>query len=185
MENPYDVPVAPVIEPRPIDATYDPSIFSLSGRIGRLRYLAYSTILVAIGFAYIAYCVIHGMGMLASGVTSGNLHGWAGQFALISLGIPFFLLQSFAHIVFAFRRFTDTDNSGWLALLTLVPVIAHLVWFFLILCPGSSGSNRYGPAPSANPPWVAVVGIGLPLVLIGAVIAFVIYVAATFFAAMH
>ncbi len=180
MENPYNSPATPLAELQTPDATYEPSIFSLSGRIGRLRYLAYSTILFAIGFAYIAYCVIHGM----SWFVSGNPKGMTDQLALIGLGIPLFFLQWFAHIVFAFRRFTDTDNSGWLALLTLVPVIAHLVWFFLILCPGTNGSNRYGPAPSANPSWVVLVGIGLPLVLIGAVVTFAIYII-TILAGMH
>ncbi len=181
MENPYNTPAAPMTEPQALDASYEPTIFSMTGRIGRLRYLAYSAILFAMALAYFAYWMFNGM----SAIMTGGAQGWAGQIALIAFGIPFFLFLSFAHIVFAVRRINDTDNSGWLVLLTFVPVIGHLFWFFLIFYPGTDGRNQYGPAPSANPPWVMLTGIGLPFVLIGAVVAFMTFFFTTFFAGMR
>ena len=40
MSNPYSMPQADLVE-RAGDETYMPKFFSLSGRIGRVRYLAY------------------------------------------------------------------------------------------------------------------------------------------------
>jgi uncharacterized membrane protein YhaH (DUF805 family) len=63
----------------------------------------------------------------------------SGVFALAMI-IPLFAV--------AVRRLHDSDHSGWWLLIGLVPVAGGLVLFIFYLLAGSSGPNRYGPAPS-------------------------------------
>jgi uncharacterized membrane protein YhaH (DUF805 family) len=41
------------------------------------------------------------------------------------------------------RRLHDTDRSGWLQLVTVVPIIGPLMLFIWLLSPGSRGTNAY------------------------------------------
>lgn len=45
------------------------------------------------------------------------------------------------------RRLHDTDRSGWLVLLLLVPVIGWLVLLVWAAQDGTPAHNRYGPSP--------------------------------------
>lgn len=51
----------------------------------------------------------------------------------------------------AVRRLHDTGRSGWLMLLSLIPLIGAIV-LLIFLCQGSRGDNQYGPAPAGAPP---------------------------------
>ena len=46
----------------------------------------------------------------------------------------------------AVRRLHDTDKSGWLVLISIIPLIGLIV-FFLLMADGSKGKNRFGPKP--------------------------------------
>ena len=46
------------------------------------------------------------------------------------------------------RRFHDMGQSGWLSLLLIIPLFNILVAIYLLLMPGKSGSNAYGPQPA-------------------------------------
>ena len=59
---------------------------------------------------------------------------------LSSLCTLFFLLPWLAASV---RRLHDTDRSGWLALLNLIPIV-NLILIYFYCQKGSSGINRYG-----------------------------------------
>ncbi|MFN4276552.1 MAG: DUF805 domain-containing protein [Ferrovibrio sp.] len=48
------------------------------------------------------------------------------------------------------QRCRDIDWSGWIVLLTYIPVIGLAVWLVLIFYPGTRGPNRYGPDPLAE-----------------------------------
>jgi uncharacterized membrane protein YhaH (DUF805 family) len=109
----------------------------------------------------------------------------AGQAILLYLGVPFFLLHTGAHLVFAFRRFQDTGSSGWLALLVLIPGVAFFVGLYLLFCPGSTGRNQFGPAPAANTSGIVLAAIGLPLFIFVAMIAFVMFILTTFVAGVR
>ena len=45
------------------------------------------------------------------------------------------------------RRLHDQDRSGWLVLVSLLPLIGMLVLLLLMCLPGSSGANRFGHDP--------------------------------------
>jgi uncharacterized membrane protein YhaH (DUF805 family) len=44
------------------------------------------------------------------------------------------------------RRLHDTDRTGWWALLVVVPLVAVILYLFMLL-PGTGGRNTYGPQP--------------------------------------
>ena len=51
------------------------------------------------------------------------------------------------NIAVAIRRLHDTDKSGWLLLLVLVPLIGGIILLVLCAMEGTKGPNQYGPAP--------------------------------------
>lgn len=152
--NPYTAPTATDIGDA-LFTTYQPRVFSFSGRIGRLRFLAYS----------LAWAIA--AGVLASLV--GFIMGLSGA---IMLG--FFMSMAIAMVpmfVLAVRRLNDLDVSGWWSLLVLVPVVNIGMLIYNLFWPGSADSNRYGPAPGANTVPVVIAA------LIGPVLGLIIAVA--------
>lgn len=49
------------------------------------------------------------------------------------------------------RRLHDTNRSGWLLLLGLIPFIGWLVLIIFLVQDGTRGDNRFGPDPKAAP----------------------------------
>jgi len=48
------------------------------------------------------------------------------------------------------RRLHDTDRSGWWLLITFVPVLGAIVFFYFMVIDGNSERNDYGPSPKGN-----------------------------------
>jgi uncharacterized membrane protein YhaH (DUF805 family) len=57
------------------------------------------------------------------------------------------LLQFPFGLSLSVRRMHDLNKSGWLYLLTLVPLVNIFIPFYLLFFPGSTGENKYGPQP--------------------------------------
>jgi uncharacterized membrane protein YhaH (DUF805 family) len=49
------------------------------------------------------------------------------------------------------RRLHDTDRSGWMILLSLIPLIGPLVLLVFYVSAGTEGPNRFGSDPLAGP----------------------------------
>lgn len=153
--NPYQAPDSPSVAPsNPPADFYEPGLFALTGRIGRLRYLAYST-----GGGYLLLVLL-----------------WSVSGAVFALGARYlaaglFGLAGVAFAVYMFRlvvrRLHDLDYSGWFSLLLFVPAVNLILWLMLLLMPGAARANRFGPAPTANSASVVVVALIIP-VLMGA-----------------
>jgi uncharacterized membrane protein YhaH (DUF805 family) len=47
----------------------------------------------------------------------------------------------------AIRRLHDTDKSGWLLLLGLIPFLGFIILLVFYIQQGTSGPNKYGAAP--------------------------------------
>ena len=45
------------------------------------------------------------------------------------------------------RRLHDTDKSGWLILLGLIPLIGSIILLVFYVLPGTKGPNKFGPDP--------------------------------------
>jgi uncharacterized membrane protein YhaH (DUF805 family) len=50
-------------------------------------------------------------------------------------------------IAVAIRRLHDTDKTGWLVLLVLIPFIGGIILLVLCAMEGTKGPNQYGAAP--------------------------------------
>lgn len=153
--NPYSAPAA---EMGGGEETYQPQIFSFSGRIGRLRYLAYGLAWNAVIVA--AIFVLGLLGALVAGegaVAVVTLVGYAGTL------VPMFVL--------AVRRLNDMDASGWLSLLLIVPFVNFIMALVLIFAPGTKGPNKYGAAPVDNSTGVIIAALIFPMLAILGIIA--------------
>lgn len=158
MQNPYATPHA-AVEDIPVEAErYEPRIFTADGRIGRLRYLAYSAVTQFMALLVLAA----GAAAVVAVVGTQNVLRGAGLALLILLYLPVII----APLVMARRRLNDLDKSGWLLLLMLVPIVNLVLALYLLFWPGSPGPNRYGLKPVPNS-WSLIVGFLLPVILIG------------------
>lgn len=130
------------------------NFFSATGRIGRLRYLAYLVgvgflINVAVGIVSAIFIAINpALGFIAS------LLGW----------IPLLWFS----ILCGIKRAHDFNASGWLSIVSLIPLIGTLIF---ALVPGSQGDNNYGPPPPPNNWAVRVLGLLLPVIAIIGILA--------------
>ena len=131
-----------------------PNFFSLSDRVGRVRYLAYilgaltSCGLLLILIYIAAFLLPAGLGKLVSATS------------YIMIKSVIFPLIVF---VMSIRRLHDLDLSGWWSLLALIP----LVPIVLVLIPGKKEANRFGPVPAPNPTSLKLAAIVLPCALVG------------------
>jgi uncharacterized membrane protein YhaH (DUF805 family) len=144
--NPYQAPQAAISEPA--GDTQPVRLFAVSGRIGRLRYVAYS---VFLWFVCVVLSGILSAILMPISTAAGTLAGLLPLLAMIVLG---FMLT--------IQRCHDFNTSGWLSLLMLVPLVNLVFWFI----PGSDGANRYGPPTPPNGAMVIVGAVAVPVVLV-------------------
>lgn len=125
-------------------------VFSIQGRIGRLRYLAWS--LVWIGSALLA-------GLVCAAVMSVSLvaGGLLTTVTVIALAV--------VSIQIGVQRLHDIGWSGWFLLLNLVPFLGSFFPLVMALMPGNATANLYGAPPPSNTRAVKVLS-GLWLVVI-------------------
>lgn len=150
---PYAPPRAPVGE---ANTTFSElKVFSVQGRIGRLRYLAWSlaALLVMGGVA----------GTLGLGLLSGDNMVLAAIVCVVGL-----LAYFYVNITISVQRLHDLGWSGWLWFLNLVPVVGGLFPIAMAVIPGNPGANRYGAPQPPNSTAVKVLA-GLWLVVIAVV----------------
>ncbi|MFP3925839.1 DUF805 domain-containing protein [Pseudomonas sp. W5-36] len=152
--SPYAPPRTPARQDWP--AVGELKVFSIQGRIGRLRYLAWSLALVAVGLLVAALCV----GVLSVSLVAGGLLGTVALVAFVVVSIQI-----------GAQRLHDAGWSAWLLLLNLVPVVGSFFPIVMMAVPGNTGPNRYGPPPPGNTPRVKVLAILWLAVLALAVVA--------------
>ena len=94
-----------------------------------------------------------------SGRASKSEFWWFQLYAIIIYGMMFvfqgdlvlvFSILVIANIIpvyaAAVRRLHDTDKSGWMALISVIPLIGLYI-FVLLIADGTKGKNRFGPKP--------------------------------------
>lgn len=122
-QNPYVAPRAAVDD---APEEYQPvKLFSVSGRIGRARYIAYTL----------------GISLLL-GMIGGLLSGAVGPAAVFVAYAAIFVVS----IMLTIQRSHDFNTTGWLAILGLVPVVNLIFW----IIPGTDGTNRFGAETPPN-----------------------------------
>ncbi|MCU0075569.1 DUF805 domain-containing protein [Pseudomonas koreensis] len=156
-DSPYAPPRAAVGDRLPEFAPLKP--LSAEGRIGRLRYLAWSMVLSLVTLPIVSVFALIGLGLVSTDSTTGLIIGGL---------LAFFLFLAFAivGILFSIQRLHDIGWSGWLWLLTLVPFVGSFFPLVIMVVPGNTGANRYGPPPPPNSTAVKVL-CSLWIVFIG------------------
>jgi uncharacterized membrane protein YhaH (DUF805 family) len=146
--NPYRAPAAAVADTA---EEFQPvKVFSTAGRIGRLRYIAYSIwlpflLMLVLGFA-------------------GGFLGAMGSSTLgtVVLGLGYVLVVVLSFML-TIQRAHDFNTTGWLSILWIVPLVNLIFWFI----PGSDGENRFGGKTPPNSVWVIIAALLLPVLIIG------------------
>jgi uncharacterized membrane protein YhaH (DUF805 family) len=119
-----------------------------SGRSRRKEYWLW-VLFVIIG--YIVAMTLDVQLGLGGSATSSSEYGDGGASASFNvnggiLTIIFALLVLIPGIAVSVRRMHDLDKSGWMVLLALVPLV-NFYYLYLLVQPGTPGSNRFGPDP--------------------------------------
>jgi uncharacterized membrane protein YhaH (DUF805 family) len=152
--NPYSPPQTMVNDVAQDGETYQPRVFQWNGRIGRLRYLAYS-----IGLTLLLMPVY--MGLLALGSAS---------LAFVA-AVLIFLGGGAISITLGKRRLNDMGYKGWQSVGLLIPLVNLAVGLWLTFGAGDPHTNRYGPPACANSRGVIILAWMLPVVMIVGIIA--------------
>ncbi|MDI3356529.1 DUF805 domain-containing protein [Pseudomonas sp. UYIF39] len=140
-ESPYAPPQATVGEALPAFSTLKP--FSFDGRIGRLRYLAWTMSLTLVTLSAGSLLAVFALALFNTDSTIALILGCL--LALIG-----FVALGLVSIQFSVQRLHDIGWSGWLWLLTLVPFVGGIFPFVMMIAPGNNTANRYGAPPPPN-----------------------------------
>ncbi|HEY0289640.1 MAG TPA: DUF805 domain-containing protein [Pseudomonas sp.] len=151
------VATSPYAPPRAA-VTYDRAeigelkVFTVQGRIGRLRYLAWSMVLMFVALIMFALC----MSIMSMSLIAGGLFG-----AVI------FVVFLVVSIQIGAQRLHDAGWSAWLLLLNLVPFVGSFFPFLMIAVPGNTGPNQYGAPQPPNTKAVKILAaLWLPAMVI-------------------
>jgi uncharacterized membrane protein YhaH (DUF805 family) len=158
--NPYESPDANLTAGD--SETYQPKPLQMNGRIGRLRYFAYSLIM---------YPYMLMIGVIAA-IFSGVGASMGEDLGLGLLGIAYIPLIVYG-VVLGKRRCHDLNRTAWMLLLYLIPFVGAFFALYMLFASGTNGSNNYGPAATPNSSGVktaAGVVLVLLLGLIGAAV---------------
>lgn len=130
-----------------------------TGRIGRLRYIAWLT--GASLILFIVYCILFYI-LLFLGVFSiyGVLNGFRESLGLIMLLLMFLGVLSTVFIMCCtMQRLQDFDFNKWFALLIFLPIINTGLLLTCMIISGNSSNNKYGPPPPENSLGVIILAI--------------------------
>jgi uncharacterized membrane protein YhaH (DUF805 family) len=140
--SPYAPPRAEVGEALAGYSTLKP--FSFEGRIGRLRFLAWTMVLTLAILPVIGVAFWFSLSWL---IASNSLAAMiVGGLAGVAIALAF----AFVSLQFNVQRLHDLGWSGWLWLLNLVPFVGSIFPLVLMCMPGNPGANRYGAPPPPN-----------------------------------
>jgi uncharacterized membrane protein YhaH (DUF805 family) len=131
--SPYAPPRASVATEWPTEGEL--KVFTIQGRIGRLRYLAWSMVLCFVGMLLAALC----FGVLSMSLIAGGL-----------LATVLFIAFLVVSIQMGAQRLHDAGWSAWLLLLNLIPLVNSVFPLLMMVIPGNAGPNRYGAPPPKN-----------------------------------
>lgn len=165
--NPYMTPEAVV--GMTSDERYQPKVFSVSGRIGRLRYLAYTT-----GVNLVVMSIMVGLGAAVGAAAGAEPQGAPTGLAFGGISVLLYLALVVFAVIFGKRRINDLNKSAWLLLLFLVPVVNLFLAIYLVFFKGTEGENDYGPAPVPNTLGVTILGLVMPLVFLVATVSAIV-----------
>jgi len=159
--SPYAPPRAAVGDNLPEYAEL--KVFTIHGRIGRLRYLAWTLALTVAMLVASGILATAGFAVATASPTAGIILGSL-------LGFALFVAIVWVSVQIGVQRLHDLGWSGWLYLLNLVPLVNSIFPLLLLVLPGNTGANQYGAPPPRNSTAVKVLAslwlAFIPLMLI-------------------
>jgi uncharacterized membrane protein YhaH (DUF805 family) len=145
----YSAPAARVADP-PAGGYSRINIWSPKGRLGRVRYIAYSV----------------GFGTLFN-IAGAALAAMSGEpLAPVFIGVAFIAVVCI-HALLSVQRAHDFDTTGWLAILAFIPVLNLIFWFIR----GTQADNRFGKQTPPNSMGVTIAAWIVPIVMIVGILA--------------
>lgn len=154
----YETPQATLSESTPEIKT---GLFSAKGRLGVLKYMAQSCILM------LAMIAVFGVVALSAGVSfSGETASPEMNPLLLSVIAVAILPAMWIGTVMMIKRLHDLNLSGWFILLTLIPILGGFISLFIMCAPGMKEGNKFGPL-AHTAAWEKVLGIiGLAILVL-------------------
>lgn len=123
-----------------------------AGRIGRLSYLAWMFVI-----SIVALTTFIGLGILFGAVTN-NINRIGGfSIGMLAIALLVYAVWMYFNFVLTIKRLHDTNNTGWLSLLLLVPFINIVFAFYILFARGTKGDNNYGSV-RPTPHWERILG---------------------------
>ncbi|HRD66256.1 MAG TPA: DUF805 domain-containing protein [Candidatus Competibacter sp.] len=157
--SPYR-PLRSAIAPAPPAAYGEIKVFSVRGRLGRVRYIGY-----AVGLGWLLSLA---GGLLGETIAPLESNGGS-QISLA--GGAFVVLALAISVLLTVQRLHDFDARGWWVLLVLVPPVNLAFCLALLIVPGTQGSNRLGNPPPPNTAGAIILALVLPMAAVAAVVA--------------
>ncbi|GAB1268607.1 hypothetical protein NBRC116493_18600 [Aurantivibrio infirmus] len=161
--DPYSAPQSSIAQSEEAE-TYQPQFLSLSGRIGRLRYIAYGA---ALNLIYYGATMVISFIAGFLGVFGGNGEPSTAFVAAVGLvfilGIIPIMIFGWGYMV---RRLNDMNMSGWLSLLMIIPFVNLILAIMLLFFPGTKSTNDYGPQPNENNTGIYILSLVVPVFMI-------------------
>jgi uncharacterized membrane protein YhaH (DUF805 family) len=146
--------------PHNYDASQPPSVQAVAdhplsprGRFARLAYLAWYLVITLI----ISIVAVLGIAVFGNTGNSADPFAGIGTASILIMAVAYIVFFYYA-IVFTIRRLHDINQTGWLSLLILVPLVNLIFMLYVMFAPGTRGGNNFGPQ-RLNQGWEKVLGI--------------------------
>lgn len=141
-------------------------VFTIHGRIGRLRYLAWTLVLTLALLVAGGIISTVSFAVATASPTAGTILG-------VLLGLALFVALVWVSVQIGVQRLHDLGWSGWLYFLNLVPLVNSVFPILLLVLPGNAGANQYGAPPPRNSTavkvlatlWLAFIPVMLAIVV--------------------
>jgi len=155
LASPYAPPRTAVKNDWPVDTDF--RVFTLEGRIGRLRFMAWNMALSAAAIVAFIVC----MRMTKLSLVAAGLFGAIGVIAFLAISL-----------IFSVRRLHDAGWSAWLLLVNLIPGVGGFFSLLLMVVPGNREANKFGPPAPPDTSGVRILSalwiVFLALIFVGA-----------------
>ncbi|MCC5900633.1 MAG: DUF805 domain-containing protein [Halomonas sp.] len=133
-------------------------ILNSRGRLGRVRFLTYSLMLLTMWAA---------MGAASNVIWELYYPKWHDALGIGMMCMT--VIASVMGIIICTRRLNDFNASGWWMLIFFVPIVLPIMLLLMLLMPGTRRENRFGSRAIENTTWVYVALFLLLTLLLGAI----------------
>jgi len=139
MQNPYAAPQAGL--ELPFASANEARLFCWNGRIGRVRFVAFSLlgIPLALLFGVLSGIAVGVLGLRSYFDSPGSVQ---------AMGVAIIMIPVLVLAVMTRRRLHDFDIGGWWTLMLLFPILQFIFLIYMVVAPGTPDTNRFGAVPA-------------------------------------